>query len=343
VQRKTQNTLDDSLKIWREFLINAGAGETSEFDATFAHMGMDWRGQVRPLRDVSAQSTIAELILFVNTGAGTIRRPLELQESGLRSRVAKCYPQTNDASVHPSRRTTPCTIRVRQIADTIYRVTITGTYKTAAGGTVQILDSLLMKTKDVPTVMVSSVVQDLDSAAFVTINDAGGGTMRVFVPRLAAIDPEIGKYTPAQAVGFLEGKIAGSERQVSGTLGVPVRGDLITLAGPVLLILAIAYLFFQIDHLTELAHGNEKAISDFAWPLTFRGYQGFTTGILSLLILPATAVWFLRFHGGTANAFSFSTGYGLWTWILFVSTVAAGWACFSARNRLVRTVFAKSG
>jgi hypothetical protein len=199
-----------------------------------------------------------------------------------------------------------------------------------------------MFTEDVPMVRVSTVINDLYPDTFVTTNDAGGRTIRAFVPRLEGIDPDIGKYTPAQAVRFLEGKIAGSERQVSGTLGVPVRGNIITLAGPVLLILAIAYLFFQIDHLTELAPHNERAICDFAWPLTFRGYQGLTTGILSLLVFPAAAVWFLRIHGGTSNAFSASTTYGLWTWILLISTVAVGWVCFRARNRLVRAILAKS-
>jgi hypothetical protein len=327
----TQRTLNDSSKqVWRDFLISAGGGDTASFDTAFSPLGTDWRGKVLPLPDVSAaQSTISQLIVFGSGAVATIRRPHLLRDSALSRHAAPCYSQKG-----------ACTVGTTQISDTTYLVTIRGARRTKTGGSEYFVDSLRMNTWDVPMFRVSKVIEALYPATFVTTTDPAGKTVSAFVPRLAAIEPDIGKYTPVQAAGVLEEKIAGSERQLSGALGVPVRGNLITLAGPLLLILAIIYLVFQIDHLTDLAPGNEKAICDFAWPLTFRGYQGITTGIMTLLILPAMAVWLLRIRGGTATAFSLSNSYGVWTWTFLAFAVAAGLVAYRARNRLVRAMLA---
>lgn len=326
-----------SKKVWREFLISAGGGDTANLDAAFSPLGTGWRGEVRPLPVVSADSTIAALISFGDTAMVRIRRPLQLHDSALSHVAAPCYLTKNKHT---------CTIAASKTknSDTTYLVSIKG-IQTEPGKKLLVADTVMrMDAKDVPIIRVSGVIEELYPASFVPTSDADGRTVKRFVPRLAGIDLDLKKYTPAQAAGVLEEKIAGSEQQLSGgAIGVPIRGNLITLAGPILLIFAIIYLFFQIDHLTDLAPGNERAICDFAWPLTFHGYKGITTGIMSLLVLPATAVWLLRIHGGTANAFSLNTRYGVWTWSLLISTVAAGWVCLRARNRLVRAAFAKSG
>jgi hypothetical protein len=334
---------DSSKKVWREFLVSAGGGDTANLDAAFRPLDSAWRGEFRRLPVVSGESTIAALISF-NDAVATVRRPLQLDDSALSHVAASCYQNKN-----------PCTITVNNAkgSDTTYLVSITGRKKTEGRKTISLADTAMrMKAVNIRLFPVSEVIKKSYPASFVPITDADGqtiidpkgDTIKRFVPRLASIDLDLKNYTPAQAAAVLEEKIAGSEQQLSGgAIGVPIRGNLITLAGPILLILAIIYLFFQIDHLTDLAPGNEKAICDFAWPLTFYGYKGITTGIMSLLILPATAVWLLRIHGGTANAFSRNTRYGVWTWCLLIFTVAAGGVCLRARNRLVRTTLAKSG
>jgi hypothetical protein len=156
-----------------------------------------------------------------------------------------------------------------------------------------------------------------------------------FVPRLAAIQREIGDLTPAQAAGVLEEKIAAHEQHMSA-YGLSVGGNFVSLVGPILLILTLMYLSFQINHLAELAPGSEKVISEFAWPLTFRGFPGIATGVVTLLILPVVAVLLLRVHGDNTNPFSWSIS-GVETWVLLLGSVAAGIVCLAARNRLVRT------
>jgi hypothetical protein len=329
-------TLRNDSTAWRQFLISAGGGDTAKLDAAFSPLNEGWRGELRRLPVVSRESTIAALISFADSAMVRIRKPLRLPDSALSHVAAPCYQPENKNT---------CTITVSKTedSDTTYLVSIVG--KKTVEPKLTIADAKMrMHTTDVNATKVSGIIEWLYPPSFVLTSDADGRTIKRFVPRLASVDLDLKKYTPAQAAGVLEEKIAGSEQQLSGgAIGVPIRGNLITLAGPILLILAIMYLFFQVDHLTDLAPGNEKAICDFAWPLTFHGYKGITTGIMSLLILPATAVWLLRIHGGTANAFSLNTRYGAWTWCLLIFTVAAGGVCLRARNRLVRTTLAKSG
>ena len=350
----------DSGKVWREFLIRMGGdasninSDARKLDAVFQPLGsIEWWGGIPTIPEVTPQSTIAQLIELGTSGMAKIRRPMWLRGPPLNKVAKECYHEDSVCTILVQKELIPCyqdkeqpacRDSVRQNPDTSYLVTVTYTGKKDTA-----TFRLHMEGAEVPipSATMSPLLRERYPKAFVPATKAAASdttlrdTAAAFVPKIVAIEGEIGKLTRAQAAGFLDEKIAGNEQHLSA-LGIPVGGNLITLAGPLFLILAIIYLSFHIEHLTELAPGNEEEIRDFAWPLTFRGWRGITTAFLSLLFGPAAAILLLRYHGDPTDAFS-SSASGALTLFLFVGSLVTGWACLRARNRLVRATFATSG
>lgn len=337
--------------VWRDFLTRADNFAHTDRDSLFMALDSEWWGGIPTLPKVTERSTVAQLIELGNTGAARIWWPKVLRGKPLNAIAPLCF-----------RKKHACSLSVRRNSDTTYVVTV-----------IQIkgqkpLDSLQMKGVEDsivshPTMRewilakyrntftaISQPARSSDTTTDTTrAKNAKTDTTRsknvqewAFVPSLAAIQLEIGDLTPAQAAGVLEEKIAAHEQHMSA-YGLSVGGNFVSLVGPILLILTLMYLSFQINHLTELAAGNEKVISDFAWPLTFRGFPGASTGVVTLLVLPVTAVLLLRVHGDNTNRFSWRLS-GTWnisgieTWGLLGLSLAAGIWCFIARTRLVRKI-----
>jgi hypothetical protein len=349
----------DSAKVWREFLIRLGGdasninSDAGKLDLVFRPLGdMEWWGGIPAIPEVTPQSTIAQLIELGTGGMAKIRRPMRLRGPPLNAVAKKCYHEESACTISVQKELIPCyqdkeqpacRDSVRQNPDTSYLVTVKYSHER---DTITFLLHMEGAEVPIPSATMSPLLRERYPKAFVpatkaaTLDNTLKDTAAAFVPRLAAIEGEIGKLTRAQAAGILDEKIAGNEQRLSA-LGIPVGGNLVTLAGPLLLILAIIYLSFHIEHLTELAPRNEEEIRDFAWPLTFRGWRGITTAFLSLLFGPVAAILLLRYHGDPTDAFSRSAS-GALTLFLFVGSLVAGWVCLRARNRLVRATFATS-
>ena len=364
---KAQLTPADSLRVWEEFVRIAGR-DVGKREWRFTPSDREWWGRVPSVPRVNDQWTVAKLIEFGSTGAAKIRRPMVLRGRSLHDSADMCYKKDPNAPLttgRPSKADTTtvfCSLAVRRNPDSTYLVTI-GRIESGHGKKPRTLDSLQMESAEVvsPTLTISGWIQRHYSDTFVaTTNGAtraarqkhGKGvalsndTTKAFLPRLAAVQSVVGDLTPAQAAGVLEEKIAGSEQRMSAG-GVPVGGNSVTVVGPLLLALALVYLFFQINHLAELAPGKEEPIRYFAWPLTFGGFPGNATALTTLLILPGAAVLLLMFRAAGHEAFSWSTS-GLVTAILLTPSLAAGAMCLRARNQLMRvtglnSVGARSG
>jgi hypothetical protein len=330
--------------VWRDFLTRADNYAPINRDSLFIPLDNEWRGGIPTLPKATERSTVAQLIELGNTGAAKVSWPKILRGRPLHEIAPLCFRERH-----------ACSLVVRRKSDTTYVVTVTQIKDQ------KVLDSLQMRGAEDsivshPTMReylianyrntftaislpprAPDATRDTASRKKDTTSDTTSRKKEqewAFVPSLAAVQREIGDLTPAQAAGVLEEKIAGHEQHMSA-FGFSLGGNFVTLVGPVLLILTLMYLSFQINHLADLAPGNEKAISDFAWPLTFRGFPGIATAVVTLMILPAAAVLLLRIHGDNTNALSWGVA-GVETWILLVLSVAAGIVCLVARNRLVR-------
>jgi hypothetical protein len=323
---------DDSLTLWLAFLKRANGGEPVYYPKNFFASDYAWESFPTLPVVTSQSSTVTQLIGLGSTGAVKIRRPTVLRDLPLHEIAPLCFP-----TAKKERGKTGCALEVQRKSDSTYNVVVTELGKHShVFGTLRMdaadiaIDGLTMRNwikRKYPN------QQLFDSAA----NNSP------FAPKLAIVQREISDLTLTQAAGVLEEQIAGHEQHMSA-LGFSAGGSFLTLVGPVLLILTLMYLSFQINHLAGLAHGNETAIRDFAWPLTFRGYPGTTTGVVTLLILPTAAVLLLRIHGDNTNTFSWRRLSGIETWGLLFLSVAAGIWCLAARSRLVRrTGSARSG
>lgn len=248
----------------------------------------------------SPSSKVGQLIELGSTGSVSVRRPTVLRGAPLGQIAPDCM------SIYSKHL---CGIEVQRQSDSTYDVTVSQiTFADEPKPIWQFLKTkkklgvLHMEVRD-------SSIATLTMRGWIQSTYRGdslfgfGEESSAFVPKLATVQREIAELTPTQAAAVLEEKIAGHEQQMS-VFGFSVGGSFVTLVGPVILILTLTYLSFHINHLAELAPGNEKAISDFAWPLMFRGFPGIASAVLTLLIAPTTAVILLRIHGDDTNALS---------------------------------------
>lgn len=309
----------DSAALWSDFVTRANGFEGVR-EGLFRPLDLAW-DEFPTLPEVTPQTTVGELISLGSAGAVKVRRARVLRSAPLHQVAPVCFPTAAAPKPHI------CALEVNRSSDSIYEITVSH----SPAGIKKKLGELRMQAGDIH--LSKLMVRDWIKKAYPNEGLFGSAAdSAAFVPKLAAVQREIADLTPTQAAGVLDEKIAGRERHLSAG-GFSVGGNFVTLVGPVLLILTLMYLSFQINHLTRLAPGNEKAICDFAWPLTFRGFPGMATAVVTLLLLPATAVLLLRTQEDSVDAFSLR-GAGAQTWVLLVMAVGAGIACLVARNRL---------